>query len=44
MGLVMQEPVLFNYSIQENILYGNSFAANSDLKESASIANSLEFI
>ena len=24
MGLVMQEPTLFNYSIQENILYGKA--------------------
>lgn len=23
MGLVMQEPTLFNYSVAENILYGN---------------------
>jgi len=23
MGMVMQEPVLFNYNIKENILYGN---------------------
>lgn len=23
MGLVMQEPTLFNYSVHENILYGN---------------------
>jgi len=23
MGLVMQEPLLFNYSIVENVLYGN---------------------
>ena len=23
MGLVMQEPTLFNYSIKENVLYGN---------------------
>ena len=28
MGLVMQEPTLFNYSIQENILYGLSDATN----------------
>jgi ABC-type multidrug transport system fused ATPase/permease subunit len=24
MGLVQQEPLLFNYSIQENVLYGDS--------------------
>ena len=29
MGLVMQEPTLFNYSILENVLYGKSDAANS---------------
>ena len=29
MGLVMQEPTLFNYSIKENILYGNPDATNS---------------
>ena len=23
MGLVMQEPTLFNYTIKENVLYGN---------------------
>ena len=28
MGLVMQEPLLFNYSIKENILYGNTTASN----------------
>lgn len=28
MGLVMQEPVLFNYSIRENVLYGKSKASN----------------
>lgn len=28
MGLVMQEPTLFNYSVKENILYGNSHASN----------------
>lgn len=35
MGLVMQEPILFNYSIYENILYGNSEALNSELLDSA---------
>ena len=29
MGLVMQEPTLFNYSVKENLLYGNSIAENS---------------
>ena len=28
MGLVMQEPTLFNYSLKENILYGNQEASN----------------
>jgi ATP-binding cassette subfamily B (MDR/TAP) protein 1 len=44
MSLVMQEPTLFNYSIAENILYGEPQAANSDLLEAARIANALEFI
>ena len=29
MGYVMQEPILFNYSIKENILYGNNVATNT---------------
>jgi ABC-type multidrug transport system fused ATPase/permease subunit len=29
MGLVMQEPTLFNYTIYENVLYGESSAMNS---------------
>jgi len=44
MGLVMQEPSLFNYSIKENILYGNQKASNADLVEAANISNSLGFI
>ena len=28
-SLVMQEPIIFNYSILENILYGKSDATNS---------------
>ena len=28
MGLVMQEPTLFNYTVKENILYGNIKASN----------------
>jgi ABC-type multidrug transport system fused ATPase/permease subunit len=44
MSLVMQEPILFNYSILENILYGDSDATNSQVHEAAKISNALEFI
>ena len=44
MSLVMQEPTLFNYSIQENILYGDSNATNSQIRDAAMIANAMEFI
>ncbi len=44
MGLVMQEPTLFNYTIKENILYGNSTALDSEIREAAKVANALEFI
>jgi len=44
MGFVMQEPVLFNYSILDNILYGKNSAANSEVHLSAEIANALDFI
>ena len=44
MGLVMQEPTLFNYTVKENILYGKDQAKDSEVRECASIANALEFI
>lgn len=44
MGLVMQEPSLFNYSIKENILYGAPEVSNEKLHESAQVANALEFV
>mmetsp|Transcript_30435 Transcript_30435/g.29811 ORF Transcript_30435/g.29811 Transcript_30435/m.29811 type:complete len:119 (-) Transcript_30435:591-947(-) len=44
MGLVMQEPTLFNYSIKENILYGKSKCMDSELRNAADVANALEFI
>ena len=44
MGLVMQEPTLFNYTIRENILYGKSFASDMEVREAAEVANALEFI
>jgi ABC-type multidrug transport system fused ATPase/permease subunit len=31
MGLVMQEPTLFNYTIKENVLYGNQTASNDEI-------------
>jgi ABC-type multidrug transport system fused ATPase/permease subunit len=31
----MQEATLFNYTIQENILYGDSNALNSEIKQAA---------
>lgn len=44
MGLVMQEPTLFNYSVAENILYGNSDALNSEIRQATQVANANEFI
>jgi ATP-binding cassette subfamily B (MDR/TAP) protein 1 len=44
MGLVMQEPTLFNYTVKENILYGNMKASNKQIKEAVDIANAAEFI
>jgi ABC-type multidrug transport system fused ATPase/permease subunit len=40
----MQEPVLFNYSLLENILYGKLKASNEEVYESAKISHALEFI
>ena len=43
-SLVMQEPIIFNYTILENILYGKLDATNSEVREACSVANALEFI
>ena len=43
-GFVMQEPVLFDLSIKENILYGNRDAKDSDVYRCAELANALAFI
>ena len=32
MGLVQQEPTLFNYTVAENILYGETYAKNSEIR------------
>lgn len=43
-SLVMQEPIIFNYSILENILYGKIDATNTEILESTNLANATEFI
>jgi len=43
-SLVMQEPNIFNYSIMENILYGNLTATNTQIMKAAEQANVLEFV
>lgn len=43
-GLVQQEPVLFNTSIRENIRYGYEFASNDDILNAAQIAYAHDFI
>jgi ABC-type multidrug transport system fused ATPase/permease subunit len=40
----MQEPIIFNYSILDNVLYGKSDATNQEVLESTNIANCGEFI
>jgi ABC-type multidrug transport system fused ATPase/permease subunit len=40
-GFVMQEPVLFNVSIKENILYGNEQATDLEVRQVAEQANAL---
>ena len=44
MGLVMQEPTLFNYAVKENILYGKMTATNEEILQAAEVANAREFI
>jgi len=43
-SLVMQEPTIFNYSIIENLLYGKLDAKNTEIQQSATISNAVEFI
>ncbi|CAO2168058.1 unnamed protein product [Urochloa humidicola] len=43
-GLVQQEPILFNMSIRENISYGNEGVSESEIIEAAMKANIHEFI
>ena len=43
-SMVMQEPLIFNYSILENVLYGKNNASNSEILEACTQANAMEFI
>ncbi|KAL5145777.1 ABC transporter B family member 19 [Glycine soja] len=43
-GLVQQEPLLFNCSVRDNICYGNSGASESEIVEVAKEANIHEFV
>ena len=43
-GLVQQEPLLFDYSLRENIAYGAPHASPQEVLAAARNANALEFI
>ena len=43
-GLVQQEPILFNYSVRDNILYSKMDATYQEIVESTKIANAIEFV
>lgn len=43
-SLVMQEPVLFNYTIMENILYSKMDATNEEIVKVADQANCTDFV
>lgn len=40
----MQEPILFNMSIKENILFGKSNATDAEVRQVAEMANAIQFI
>jgi len=44
MGLVMQEPTLFNYTVLVNILYGKPTATNQEVRDAVQASNAAEFI
>lgn len=43
-SLVMQEPIIFNYTILENVLYGKRTATNTEVVGACRKANCMEFI
>lgn len=44
LGVVPQEPTLFNDSIENNILYGNVGKSEAEIKEASRLAHAAEFI
>ena len=44
LGIVEQEPILLNWSIMENIIYGKPEAKSEEIVEAAGIGNACEFI
>lgn len=43
-GLVSQEPVLFNYSVKDNITYAKPKATSKEIIDAAKVANAAQFI
>lgn len=44
MGMVSQEPILFNDSLQNNIALGHDFSDDIKIWEAAKVANALDFV
>jgi len=40
----MQEPMIFNYSILENVLYGKLNATNAEVHHACELSNCNEFV
>lgn len=43
-GVVSQEPILFQTTIKENILFGNTNATQEQIEQAAKMANAHDFI
>ena len=43
-GVVSQEPILFQATIRENILFGRDTATDAEMQEAAKMANAHDFI
>jgi ATP-binding cassette subfamily B (MDR/TAP) protein 1 len=43
-GVVSQEPILFQATIRENILFGRDTATDAEIHEAAKMANAHDFI